>query len=229
MTRLLPNSRRAAGKGNPMLHSRFVPLRASALCVGLLSPVLLVGCGGGSSSTPAVTTTTLPVTTNADGSITSTPRAASGLQLTLSANKASYAVGEVVGLTLAITNPTTQPITVAASSYANQNVRFQALQNNQVVWTSPHVGTAGTSSGGNTPGMSVTNIVSYSYTVPAGQTLPLSGVWFQTSDVTGKQAASGTYTIGAYLTTANINGVAFTQQQAQAALNANSLPITIHN
>ncbi len=197
-----------------MSNTRSVPLRAAALCACLLSSALLTGCGGSSSSS----STTLPVTTNADGSVSSTPRSSNGLQFTLTANKSSYAVGEIVRLTLAIKNTSTQPVTVAASNYTAQDVLFQALQNNQVVGTSAQGGDA-----------VISPAASPTYTVSAGQTLTQSGFWFQASDATDQQVAPGTYTLRGYLTTANINGVGFTKEQAQANLASNSLPITIHN
>lgn len=115
-----------------MFNTRFVPLRTIALCACLLSFIPLAGCGGSASSNTPVSAA--PVNT---GPVISAPRTSNGLQFTLSANKSTYAVGELVGLTFAVTNTTTQPVAIAASSYANQNDLFQALQNNKVVWTLP--------------------------------------------------------------------------------------------
>ena len=113
-----------------MFNSRSVSLRAIALCACLLPLGLLTGGGGGSSST------------SSNGVVTSAPRTASGLQFTLSANKSSYAVGEAVQLTLSVKNTSTQPITIAPSNYAVPDAIFKAVQNNQVLWTSPQGGTA---------------------------------------------------------------------------------------
>ena len=189
-----------------MFNTRLTSLRMGVLCACVLLLGLLTGCGGGSSSA------------SGNNPVTSTSRTSNGLQFTLSANKSRYAIGEVVQITLSVKNTSAQPITIAPSNYALPDAIFKAIQNNQVSWTSPQGGASGNS------GLSNPNFM-----LAAGQTQATDVKWYQTSDVTNQQVAPGTYTLQAYLTTASVNGVPFTPEQAQASLAASPIQITIHN
>lgn len=159
-----------------MSNTCSVLLRVVTLGACLLPSLLLAGCGGGSSSTPAT-----PVNT---GPVTSAPRTANGLQYTLTADKSVYKVGEAVNLTYTLTNVSSQSVSETVGS---PGVIVTVMQGSQLVWRTPQPPIYG--GGGFGTGFGLPPSSSHMYTA----------TWPQTATNSGKQVAAGQYFITAIL------------------------------
>ncbi len=140
---------------------------------------LLTGCGGGGTSTPA-----------SNSPLTSVPRTAGSLQLTLNTTKSIFARGETIPLTFSVKNTDVQKVTVSLKS---QYFVVDVTQKSQSILSFP----------------STNSDTFIEYTVEAGASTIKSVSWDQTvsssqlvatgQSPTSRQVPVGQYVITAYL------------------------------
>lgn len=106
------------------------------------------------------------------------PESRAGLRLVLRADRAAYALGEPVELTLAVTNPGPDPVTVTAPS--SQLYDFTVFKDGTEVWR----WSAGR--------MFLTVLTDL--TIPPGETRALTEVWNQ-QDLGGRPVEPGEYVV----------------------------------
>lgn len=138
-------------------------MRASWWSLILLVPPLLLGCGR-------------PIL--AEGSRTTAKEGPPPLRLILSTDRSVYARGEPVRLTLAVTNPGPDPVTLTAPS--SQLYDFAVLRDGTEVWR----WSAGR--------MFLTVLTDL--TIPAGDTRVFAEVWSQ-RDLNGRPVGPGEYVV----------------------------------
>jgi uncharacterized protein YceK len=171
---------------------------AGFLALALLA--LVSGCGGGSSPTSPAP---------AFSSSRQSSAQFGPLQLSLSASKSSYTVGEQVPLTFTVTNLGSQ--TVAATFGSATTYIFQVSQGAQTVWFYPQGSAA---------------VITQQSFAP-GETQTYTTTWNQTNWQTNAQQSPGLYTMDAWLTPITLNGVNVTSAQQQSLLDAGPIQITI--
>jgi hypothetical protein len=167
-------------------------MRAICSCSPLLLLGALPGCGGGGQAAP----------TGRFGDLT----------FTATTDKAVYAPGETVRVSLTVTNGGRSDVRFSSVTWP---LKLSVRRGAELVFSTPPGGTAN----------------NLGYTIPAGGSLILDTTWdqrdYRVNELTGTQVPSGIYAITAWLNTYAFNDVYIGSTDLENTLGARPVTITI--
>ena len=171
---------------------------AATAVVGTL--LMLGGCGSGGGTSPTSNPTPTPITTP-DTSVTTTRQFPGGV-LSFTLQKRTYAVGEVVPMTITVQNTGTEPISGVSSSpyYTLCTVRTTDDRYGNIVNFFDESSSTTTKGGRAEKSRQEPAPILYPRSIAAGETRTFSLLWNQMyrADL-GKQVPPGTYYLRAEL------------------------------